>query len=99
MERKTNPLVSSGNKSIPLLLVYSTIIYSLHAYCAQTEDKTVNKKDHSLSLLGSLDAEADFLIKGHINNYLITILNNPQKENYIANEAKIEGPVVAWPRA
>ena len=32
------------------------------------------------------DAEAAFLINGHINNYLITILNNPEKENYRANE-------------
>ena len=46
------------------------------------------------------DAEAAFLINGHINNYLITILNNPEKENYRANEAKNQRvPVVIWPRA
>lgn len=45
------------------------------------------------------DAEADFLLNGHINNYLITILNNPEKENYSANEAKNQRvPVVVWPR-
>lgn len=46
------------------------------------------------------DAEADFLINGHINNYLITILNNPENEKYSANEAKNQRvPVVVWPRA
>lgn len=46
------------------------------------------------------DAEADFLINGHINNYLITILNSPEKEKYSANEAKNQRvPVVVWPRA
>lgn len=86
-----------------LLLVYSTIIYSLHATVnAQTEDKTVNKKDLvSPCWVLFSDAEADFLIKGHINNYLITILLEQSSEGklYCKWGQKSEGPVVVWPRA